>query len=63
VGPDEGLLRDVLGVLAMAQDPERHAERQGGALDESGLELAFEPVVEGHEAGEPSGMLMHLRFA
>ena len=57
----EGLLRHVLGVFALPEHAERHAEGQRGRLDQPGLELAGEVVVHGHEvAREAIGALMHL---
>jgi hypothetical protein len=49
VGPDEGLLRDVLGVLAVSEDGERDTKRQGCRFHEAGFEFLLERSIHGRE--------------
>ena len=60
IGLREGLLRDVLGILAMPQHAVGDAERQRRGLDEAGLELAVQLVIHPYEAAnQPVHALMH----
>src|SRR5262249_47581583 len=46
---NEGLLRDVLGVLAVSQHRERTAKSQRRGFDEAGLEFLLERSIHGGE--------------
>ena len=49
MSPDEGLLRDVLGVLPVPDYAVGHPERQGRALRQPLFELLLEGSVHGYE--------------
>src|SRR5215208_1470027 len=48
VGPDEGLLRDVLGILPMPKYAVRDPEREGARVPQTGLELLRQIVIGAH---------------
>ena len=61
VGLREGLLRDVLRVLPVAQHAIRHAKRETGGFGEPGFELPSELVLHGYEAAcQLIGAVMHV---
>src|SRR5215204_4396444 len=48
VGPDEGLLRDVLRILPMPKYAVRNPEREGARVPQTGLELLRQIVIGAH---------------
>jgi len=58
--PDEGLLRDVLRILALAEHAERHAKRQRERIGQPRLEVGVQIRGVAHQAArKPPHQLIH----